>query len=384
MTTGDSSRRQTTSGDRGLSNDDLRRRLIDRQDAHLRSQAEAGLTGRLTRWQEERKRPVTRLFVPRGGRPGGFAALRQRPVLAYLAAIILSGVIVAGLAMLLAGRDGHSLSAGPGASADSVLTAAGGLDRPVATASSAGEGVAPEAPPLPAKAQQPKPAGFAGEQRATDAGPVKPSSGEVGGRLRRTATDLPATSASEAPIDPVAAALALRLPVDLTATGSVPGGASPSATRTGLPIPVEGGGVITIPPSVLPAVGQVAERPAEPEAPAVDGLQPALPTAALGAGLSAADEESEAPEVAATTPAAPAASPGDETELAASTGGSQNGRINTAVNLRESPEVASKVLAILPKGGTVGILSCNDWCEVEASGKRGFVFNKYVDRAEGG
>ena len=48
--------------------------------------------------------------------------------------------------------------------------------------------------------------------------------------------------------------------------------------------------------------------------------------------------------------------------------------------MRAKPDNAAKVVSVLGKGRTVGIVSCDMWCEVSADGKQGFVFHKFVDR----
>jgi hypothetical protein len=54
--------------------------------------------------------------------------------------------------------------------------------------------------------------------------------------------------------------------------------------------------------------------------------------------------------------------------------------INDFVNLRSKPDNASSVVAILAEGLSVKVIACDYWCEVEAGGKRGFVFKKFVSR----
>jgi hypothetical protein len=82
----------------------------------------------------------------------------------------------------------------------------------------------------------------------------------------------------------------------------------------------------------------------------------------------------------------PAAEP--RTQVAARAPASENaapvrpGRavINDFVNLRAKPDNASPIVAILAEGLAVKVIACDYWCEVEAGGKRGFVFKKFVSR----
>lgn len=54
--------------------------------------------------------------------------------------------------------------------------------------------------------------------------------------------------------------------------------------------------------------------------------------------------------------------------------------INDFVNLRAKPDNAAPVVAILAEGLAVKVIACDYWCEIEAGGKRGFVFKKFVSR----
>ena len=54
--------------------------------------------------------------------------------------------------------------------------------------------------------------------------------------------------------------------------------------------------------------------------------------------------------------------------------------IKTSVNMRAKPDNRAPVVAILADGLSVKVLSCDYWCEVEAGGKRGFVFKSFLTR----
>jgi hypothetical protein len=54
--------------------------------------------------------------------------------------------------------------------------------------------------------------------------------------------------------------------------------------------------------------------------------------------------------------------------------------INTFVNMRSKPDNAAPIVAILADGLSVKVIACDYWCEVEAGGKRGFVYRKFVSR----
>jgi Bacterial SH3 domain len=72
--------------------------------------------------------------------------------------------------------------------------------------------------------------------------------------------------------------------------------------------------------------------------------------------------------------------PGPETGPAAEAEVPQNGpaTINISVNMRAKPDNDAAVVSILAEGTDVRVLSCDFWCEVEADGKRGYVFRKFV------
>ena len=54
--------------------------------------------------------------------------------------------------------------------------------------------------------------------------------------------------------------------------------------------------------------------------------------------------------------------------------------INSFVNMRARPDNSATVVAMLAEGLSVKVIACDYWCEVEAGGKRGFVFKKFVSR----
>ncbi|MFG1479029.1 SH3 domain-containing protein [Xanthobacter sp. V4C-4] len=125
-------------------------------------------------------------------------------------------------------------------------------------------------------------------------------------------------------------------------------------------------------PEPAPASAPAAPVPAGPTA--EDFARPAFlePMSADKADADATDDPT--PEVA--TAAKPATEAADGT--AAPTG--ENGRINTAINLRSAPQKGAAVLATLEAGTKVTVYSCKFWCEVAANGKRGYVYRRAVDQ----
>lgn len=135
------------------------------------------------------------------------------------------------------------------------------------------------------------------------------------------------------------------------------------------------------PLAATPATAAPAQAPAPP-APtgptAADFARPAFlePLEADKADADATDD----PPPEAVAPAS-AARPGAEpsgAEQAEARG--ENGRINTAINLRSAPQRGASVLATLEAGTKVTVYSCKSWCEVAANGKRGYVYRRAVDQ----
>jgi hypothetical protein len=54
--------------------------------------------------------------------------------------------------------------------------------------------------------------------------------------------------------------------------------------------------------------------------------------------------------------------------------------INSFVNMRARPDNAAPIVAILADGLSVKVVGCDYWCEIEAGGKRGYVFKKFLSR----
>jgi hypothetical protein len=85
----------------------------------------------------------------------------------------------------------------------------------------------------------------------------------------------------------------------------------------------------------------------------------------------AAEEEANPARSGGTATAArPAAIPRD----------GSRGTINSFVNLRARPDNGASVVAVLAQGLSVKVIGCDYWCEIEAGGKRGYVFKKFVSR----
>lgn len=131
--------------------------------------------------------------------------------------------------------------------------------------------------------------------------------------------------------------------------------------------------VASIPPPVIaPIVAtpiQVARGPVAygPDAPAMaygPMSEPAYDPAAeslIRDPVAAATEEALAP-----TPAA--------------SGRGSLATVASSVNMRARPQNGAAVVAVLAQGLSVQVLGCDHWCEIEAGGKRGYVYKKFVGR----
>lgn len=112
-------------------------------------------------------------------------------------------------------------------------------------------------------------------------------------------------------------------------------------------------------PSQLPAMATalLPERPAIAQ-PSMEGLSPLA------------------------RPASDGPSPADGQDLASVTpengAARQLGRIVSSVNMRAKPDGSARTVSVLAANAAVTVLGCDYWCEVEADGKRGFVFKRFV------
>lgn len=56
-----------------------------------------------------------------------------------------------------------------------------------------------------------------------------------------------------------------------------------------------------------------------------------------------------------------------------------SGTVKTAVNMRAGPDNEAAVVAVIAAGSSVYVTSCKFWCEVVFDGKRGWVYNEYIN-----
>ena len=53
-------------------------------------------------------------------------------------------------------------------------------------------------------------------------------------------------------------------------------------------------------------------------------------------------------------------------------------KVTKYVNLRAGPADEAKVLAVVPALGTVQVVNCDGWCEVEFKGQRGWIYKSFI------
>jgi hypothetical protein len=209
-----------------------------------------------------------------------------------------------------------------------------------------------------AAADLPEPAGL---RSTADAGASAPApGGPVGDALATLLADAPTTP--PVPAGPAVIAEAGTPPEALVVADVPAAVAQPRppliSPPPGQPIPVTRGALYG--PDVTLAYGPTV-RTYDPVA------QSLIRETASEA---AADEGDSARSGANAGTARPAAIPRDASRAT----------ITSFVNLRAKPDNAAPVVAVLAQGLSVKVIGCDYWCEIEAGGKRGYVFKKFVSR----
>ncbi|MCV0397403.1 MAG: SH3 domain-containing protein [Rhizobiaceae bacterium] len=114
-----------------------------------------------------------------------------------------------------------------------------------------------------------------------------------------------------------------------------------------------------------------------------DEPDPELPVAVKAAPTPAPDEIRTAaldPEAARAKPEAKREEPAATAEPAQTTGRAPTSTrtVRTAVNMRTGPGKSHRVVGVAPQGASVGVVSCDSWCEIVHQGKRGFVYASFL------
>ncbi|MCE7029377.1 SH3 domain-containing protein [Jiella avicenniae] len=391
----------------------IRGRLIDRRRAFDEAEAGRKLAHRFRQKMRAGGSSVSwsrRALAPAKAVSRGAEALRNRPIGAFVAAASLSAVILVPLALSsYAPLPGEMpLPASP-ARTHSAGTVEGEQSPPSMSASSSpqsdmeptatAEVRAPIAPPAPdgsvfetleseETAASAEPSDRPDTAERTTASTVAPggtralpgddpalfetaSLREVAPALpdRQTETDASANPAERPGIDPVAAALALRLPVE------------PSGTETAVPTTLDPATTGSISPAAAPAGSPQ-------EAATVPGMETAGPAKgfiAVSPSILIASSQDDGPEPVAPTGVVEDAKTADAADEDPATAeapvSTADGRATASVNLRAEPTNDGKIVAVLSKDEAVKVVSCKGWCEVEtSSGAKGYVYEKFIAR----
>jgi len=200
-----------------------------------------------------------------------------------------------------------------------------------------------------------------------------------------TGNDAATMQAVANPVNQALATLLADPPISRSSPGrpaviSEPG-TSPDAPVAGAPPEVAEPIAVPAPPVIRPPPGEAVAVARAPDFEAAESGP-----LAYGPAIPSYDPvrqqllEQEAAETAADEPRTQAARA--PVEAAPEPAAVARGRavINDFVNLRAKPDNAAPVVAILAEGLAIKVIACDYWCEIEAGGKRGFVYKKFVSR----
>ena len=158
----------------------------------------------------------------------------------------------------------------------------------------------------------------------------------------------------------------------------------------------------------LPPVAIPIDTPASAEIEILESNDPRWGSATAVASQAPASAESSEMAYAAGNPAAAALKrtvvddPTDETETSAippsrptveaieperpsaadGQAPTRTATIASAVNMRAKGAKGARVLGVIPRGATVGLVGCDGWCEVVYEGRRGFVYKSFLDGSD--
>lgn len=206
-----------------------------------------------------------------------------------------------------------------------------------------------------------------------------------------TAVASPATIAAEAedlPDDavPLAAEPAgqAALPAEPAAAAPQPPVAAPVDTAASAAAPAD----VEILPSNDPRWGSAtaAASPAPAAAPAESGelAYAAGNPAAAALRRTVVDDPTDDTETSAipsSRPAIEAIEP-EPPSVADGPVPTRKATIASAVNMRTKGAKGARVLGVIPRGATVGLVDCDGWCEVVYEGRRGFVYKSFLDLSD--
>ena len=144
------------------------------------------------------------------------------------------------------------------------------------------------------------------------------------------------------------------------------------------------------PPSIAAQVEIAPEKAAETNVAAAPPPGPAAAAAAMPpSNLPVATEDDSDQTFTAAIPARrlepdlpdPATKPGPADTVTAAAPAEAAGRKGTVtkyVNLRAAPDNDAKIIVVVPAKARVGVLSCEQWCEVVFQGRKGWIYKSFV------
>lgn len=120
--------------------------------------------------------------------------------------------------------------------------------------------------------------------------------------------------------------------------------------------------------------------PAEAATAAIVPGEPAATDATFTGTISprAADQQAESIAAASAAPELPGAEPDLTTEATEPAASPRVAKVNKYVNMRAGPENEATVLTVVPAGGSVNVINCDMWCEIDFDGRRGYVYKSFI------
>lgn len=92
------------------------------------------------------------------------------------------------------------------------------------------------------------------------------------------------------------------------------------------------------------------------------------------------DDSTDDTETSAIPRSSPAIEADDTDRPSADVGRAANrtATIASAVNMRAKGAKGARVIGVIPRGATVGLVGCDSWCEVIYEGRRGFIYKSFL------
>jgi hypothetical protein len=131
-----------------------------------------------------------------------------------------------------------------------------------------------------------------------------------------------------------------------------------------------------------PVAGQPTEKPgSDTETQADDAAGERMPRAAvrtdpIAPATKASAEEPSQPDASSSPP--PARDTGSAIDRANDPVATQVARVTSGVNMRAGPSNRQPVLATIPRGSSIEVVKCSQWCEVIFAGQRGWVYKTFI------